>query len=116
MKVEKIAELCHEINKIYCELLGDTSQKPWSEAPDWQRESCVNGVIFHLNNETTPEMSHVNWMKEKLNNGWVFGEFKDIEKKTHPCLVPYNELPKVQQAKDSFFHLICTFLKDNSGD
>jgi hypothetical protein len=42
-------------------------------------------------------------MKEKLDAGWVYGEVKDAEKKTHPCLVPFSELPPFQQQKDSLF-------------
>ena len=28
---------------------------------------------------------------------------KDAEKKTHPCIVPYSDLPVVQRAKDYLF-------------
>jgi hypothetical protein len=42
-------------------------------------------------------------LAEKKADGWVYGEVKDPEKKEHPCLVEYEELPKDQQAKDSLF-------------
>ena len=29
-----IAQICHAANRAYCQLLGDNSQLPWSEAPD----------------------------------------------------------------------------------
>ena len=28
-------------------------------------------------------------MKQKTDEGWVWGPFKDAEKKTHPCMVPF---------------------------
>jgi hypothetical protein len=31
---------------------------------------------------------------------------KDAELKTHPCLVPFEELPKFQQQKDRLFRAI----------
>jgi len=39
----------------------------------------------------------------KLSDGWGYGETKDPEKKEHPCMVPFNELPVEQEAKDFLF-------------
>lgn len=111
-RLVKIAKLCHQVNKAYCESQGDLSQTDWENAPDWQKDSAVNGVNFHLRNEgITPENSHESWMKQKEEEGWVYGEVKDPEKKTHPCMVPYCELPAEQKAKDYIFKAICEFFK-----
>ena len=40
-------------------------------------------------------------MADKVRDGWVYGEVKDGVKKTHPCLVPYNQLSVEQRSKDS---------------
>ena len=102
--VFQIAKTCHEVNKAYCESIGDSSQPSWDNAHFWQKESAVNGVKFHLENPgSKPTDSHENWLKEKQSAGWVYGEVKDPEKKTHPCMVPYNELPKDQRTKDALF-------------
>jgi hypothetical protein len=45
-------------------------------------------------------------MKQKLDDGWKYGPVKDPEKKEHPCLVSFSELPKEQQAKDFIFRAI----------
>lgn len=104
MTVEDIARVCHEANRAYCATLGDDSQLPWDEAPDWQRESAVNGVRFHIENPGAgPEGSHENWMSEKQADGWAFGETKDPDAKTHPCMVSYHELPAEQRRKDYLF-------------
>ena len=100
----QVARTCHEVNKAYCESIGDTSQPDWKDAPEWQKESAINGVKYHFNNEnTTAADSHNNWMKEKVENGWKYGPIKDPEKKEHHCIVTYEELPKEQQYKDSLF-------------
>ncbi len=100
----EIARVCHEVNKAYCEALGDTSQPPWDEAPDWQRQSAVNGVQFHLDNpHAKASASHESWLEEKRQSGWAYGEVKDPEKKEHPCFVPFDALPREQQAKDFIF-------------
>jgi hypothetical protein len=40
----------------------------------------------------------------------VYGEVKDAEKKTHPCIVPYKDLPPEQQAKDHLFKAVVSAL------
>lgn len=102
--IEQVAKMCHTINKQYCEKLGDNSQPSWEDAPDWQKESAVQGVKhILLNPDAKPWDSHKNWMKQKLNDGWTYGAKKDPEKKTHPCLVPYTDLPADQRVKDELF-------------
>jgi len=96
------AEATHEANRVYCEAIGDTSQVPFKAAPAWQRESAIDGVIAALHGATPREL-HENWCKVKRADGWVFGEVKDADAKTHPCLVPYAQLPPQQQAKNRLF-------------
>lgn len=99
-----IAHICHEANRAYCATIGDKTQPCWEDAPDWQRSSAVDGVLFHLKNPGAgPEGSHNNWLKTKQEEGWVWGEVKDAEAKTHPCIVPYKDLPETQQMKDFIF-------------
>lgn len=104
MKPVEIARVAHEVNRAYCASLGDHSQVPWNEAPEWQRQSALNGVLFHLQNPNSkPSDSHENWLKEKAANGWKCGPVKDPEKREHPCFVPYDELPPEQRTKDFLF-------------
>jgi hypothetical protein len=107
MNVETIARICHGANKEYCDALGDFSQVPWEIAPAWVRDSALNGVQFRVDNPTaTPEQMHQNWLDEKRITGWTYGPVKDIYAKTHPCLLPYHELPAAQRAKDYIFSAI----------
>lgn len=102
--VEQIARMCHETNRAWCEINGDSSQAAWEHAPTWQHESCINGVKFRLDNpNSTVAMQHENWLAVKQKDGWVYGETKDVEKKTHPCMLPYEQLPYNQRVKDSLF-------------
>lgn len=101
--MEQIAEVAHEVNRAYCQALGDSSQPAWGDAPEWQRSSARMGVDLHTMGRFGPESSHISWMKQKLDDGWKFGPVKDAEKKEHPCLVPFEQLPKEQQAKDYLF-------------
>jgi len=106
-KIEQIAKMCHQANKSWCEVNGDKSQKDWDYAEDWQRGSAINGVIFALDNPDAPDSSqHDAWSNDKIKDGWVYGEVKDFDKKTHPCLVPFDKLPETQQKKDRLFKAI----------
>lgn len=104
LTIEQIAEISHETNRQYCKALCDNSQPAWKDAPEWQRESAVNGVMFHKANPDAPDSaSHGSWLAQKEEDGWVYGEVKDEAKKTHPCFIPFDELPKEQQRKDALF-------------
>lgn len=102
--IAAIAMVAHEANRAYCAGIGDTSQPAWADAPDWQKSSAMAGVQMHLANpDATPEQSHESWLAQKVADGWVYGEVKDAEKKTHPCVKPYAELPEAQKVKDYLF-------------
>jgi hypothetical protein len=112
MKTLDIALICHEANRAYCHAVGDDSQKPWIEAPEWQKLSAIKGVEHRLANpESLPEDSHKSWIMEKEESGWKYGEVKDENLKTHPCMVPYAKLPLEQRLKDALFIAIVDALK-----
>lgn len=106
-RVERIARVCHEVNREYCRSLGDYSQPTWEDAPEWQKDSARAGVRLHLEHpEAGPAASHSSWMAQNQAEGWVYGPIKDTEAKVHPCMVPFAELPREQQAKDFIFRAI----------
>lgn len=106
-EIWRCAEVCHEANRAYCESIGDFSQPRWKDAPEWQRNSAMNGVIFHLQRPDAPaSASHQNWLEEKLADGWSYGPAKDPINKHHPCILPFNELPLDQRIKDHIFRSV----------
>lgn len=112
MNITEIAQVSHEINKAFCESIGDKTQTGWDEAPEWQKDSAIIGVQFHLDNpNASPSASHESWLKQKEQDGWKYGEVKDAEKKEHPCFVPYEQLPVQQQSKDYLFKQVVHSLK-----
>lgn len=111
MERTEIARVAHEVNRAYCTAMGDNSQPAWEDAPQWQKDSALLGVDLHLSGDHGPEASHESWMAQKVADGWVYGETKDPEAKTHPCIVPFADLPKEQQAKDFLFRGVVHALK-----
>ncbi|MDG3555642.1 RyR domain-containing protein [Acinetobacter bereziniae] len=113
MKTLAIAMICHSINAAYCQSLGDDSQVAWDDTPETHKQSLIAGVEMHLANpQATPEQSHESWYQQKETEGWTYGEFKDLEKKEHPCFLPYEELPLEQKAKDYLFRTTVHLMKD----
>jgi hypothetical protein len=108
---EQIARVCHEANRAYCATIGDNSQPTWENAPQWQKDSAIKGVEFHIarldaGDEPSPSASHESWLEQKRIEGWKYGPTKDAEKKTHPCFMPYDGLPIEQRLKDYVFAAI----------
>jgi RyR domain len=111
MTYEAIAKICHEANKAYCESQGDTSQKSWDDADQWQRDSMISGVRYKMIHPlVTPEGMHAQWLDRKEREGWRYGPIKDASKKEHPCFMPYRDLPEHQKVKDFIFSGICEVL------
>ena len=43
---------------------------------------------------------HEVWAETRIQQGWTYGEQRNDELKTHPCLVPYEELPEEEKEYD----------------
>lgn len=105
-----IARVCHEANRAVQIATNDPAVSPaWDDAPEWQRDSAIEGVQKALDG-ATPEQLHESWSAFKRDGGWVYGETKNETAKTHPCLVPYDELPEEQKHKDALFSAIVSTL------
>lgn len=108
MKIEQIAAVCHEANRRLCIELGeDNITNAWMYASPEIKINAAAGVQFRLDNpDVEPSAQHDAWCKDKRDAGWVYGATKSEDAKTHPCLVPFDELPPGQQAKDVLFACI----------
>lgn len=110
--VHQIAEVCHEVNRAYCQALGDNRQLSWDVAPKWQKDSAIRGVELHLSKPNAgPQAGHECWMAQKLQEGWKYGLVKNPDAKEHHCLVPFDQLPVDQQAKDYIFRAVVHALR-----
>ena len=67
-----------------------------------QLKSLEDGIGFMLKHPyATPRENHENWMRMKNIQGWVYGAINDFENKTHPDLVPFDQLPEIEKRKDA---------------
>jgi hypothetical protein len=113
MDIQQVALIVHEANRMMQIVNGDPVSSTWECLEESDRERTVNGVAFALRNEDpSPEQMHDNWCKDMYADGYEAGEKLDRENLTHPNLVPYDELPVQQQAKDALFSGIVSSLSD----
>jgi voltage-gated potassium channel Kch len=50
--------------------------------------------------ESLAQLEHERWRKDLDRDHWVWGEVKDPERKRHPLLVGWDELPEEEREKD----------------
>lgn len=50
--------------------------------------------------EVLAENAHDIWALKRLKDKWTLGPERDDEKRQHPCLVPYQQLPPEEQDYD----------------
>lgn len=107
---EEVARVVHEANRALQDIDGDECPSPpWASEDPAVRALTVRGVALARAGRS-PEELHEAWCDGKRADHWVYGEVKSSAAKTHPCLVPYRELPENQQAKDRLLHAIVTAL------
>lgn len=100
-----IAQVIHAANRELQIIYGDPMPSPdWYDAPEYQRREATASVVEAISDPgRTPEQNHQGWMERLIADGWTYGEHKDAAAKTHPTLLPWDELPVDQQLKDRLF-------------
>lgn len=64
-----------------------------------------NVVLSDELNELSEAMAknvHEVWARSRYAQGWTFGSERSDSLKTHPCLIPYEELPECEKDFDRF--------------
>lgn len=99
-----------------CFMMG-AGDKPHDVGDDYEisqerLESLMQGTEWALSNpDATAEDNHNNWCKAKQNQGYTYGEVLDVKNKKHPSLVPFAELSRKEQDKDTM-DILMTKLTD----
>jgi hypothetical protein len=55
---------------------------------------------------TSDTERHNSWIKMHIESGWVYGETFDSAAKTHPNLLPWDELPATVKSKARIFNIM----------
>jgi class 3 adenylate cyclase len=50
--------------------------------------------------ERLAKNTHAQWAWQRMRDGWIYGPQRDDNLRTHPCLIPYHELPENEKEYD----------------
>ncbi len=79
--VRQAKDIAAKLKRIDCYIAEDSDDEPVSQfTPD---------EIEYL-----AKAEHDSWVDERVSNGWVYAQQKDVKKKTSPYIKPYDELPE----------------------
>lgn len=97
-KIEFVARVAHG---HWCSYQLAVGQEFDMDDEDAIRSQMIGVKEWFNNPSMSPRENHMLWMGTRIKQGWVYGKKKDKEKKTHPDLVGYDELPEVERKKDA---------------
>jgi hypothetical protein len=109
---EQVAEVCHGAFAGLQAATGDNfPSPPWLHlAPDL-KAAAVEGVrrVRQLGSSLSARDHHQEWVGYMTALGWSRGR-RDAEKRTHPDLADWEDLPVSEQDKDRVFIAIVVAL------
>ena len=83
--------------------------EPWAERDDAFQTQFMEVIERQSgpSRSESPEELHGSWVQAYINMGWKYGPERDVEKKTHPDMVPYVRLGQLERDKDAVFVALC---------
>jgi len=92
-----IAMACYNVARAFACATGGAASGEiipplWEDLP-FSTKEVLRIVVLRARGGATARSVHKEWMVQKFSEGWIYGEMKNVEKKIHDHLVPYDELP-----------------------
>ena len=84
-----------------CATAGAGEKPAWEDAPDWQKNSAVNGVEYHVAHPRPVRNTATNVGSETRRAG-SGGPEKSVNEKEHPCMVPLMNRRRNSRPRISF--------------
>ena len=106
MEIENIAKIIYEATRIEAKLSKrKVVPEKWEKRDDKFKNQFIDVIEKYLSLKRlpTPKQAHNSWVRAYKKMGWKYGKKRDVKKKTHPDLVPYEKLSKDERDKDAIF-------------
>lgn len=86
-------------------MLGEAAIPSSNFTPE-DKERRITAMRECAARATTDAERHESWMKMHIDSGWVYGPEFDSTKKTHPNLMPWDDLPAAVKSKARIFDIV----------
>jgi len=93
------AKAAHCAVQAINEAFGLYKLPQWMLCNDWYKASFTRNVEAYLYHAYPVRKVHAHWVRRMESQGWVVGETRCREQKTHPMLVSFNDLPIEEKLK-----------------
>lgn len=108
--IEIMAATIHNCIWTWSRLNGEHSMLNWQMTGD--RMHIINEVKDYLEKKAnkkkyTAKQWHTEWYESSLKDGWDYAPIANANKKLHPYMVPYDELPAYAKMKSIIFVTLC---------
>jgi hypothetical protein len=111
MKIqERRAKFVYEAARIENEAARrPINPEPWEERDARFRENMIRAVARQCGKGrlTSPKALHDAWVVAYEKMGWKYGRKRDVAAKTHPDMVPFGKLGRLEREKDWVFFMLC---------
>ena len=97
--VDAVARIVHNAQRDLGYWLEDPyPPEPYDALPEEQRRP-VQSLVRLIIGGYPPEYVQEMWIESMKEKGWDWGEEKDPNRKTHPCITGFEELPLWERKK-----------------
>lgn len=104
VNIHEIASSIHGATRALNRANGDLIP-PWEDLTEEEKlraEVAVERLLSDPISRSHEELHNL-WWELKIKDGWQYASEYSIELKTHPCMIPYNELPEIELIKDAIW-------------
>ena len=106
MKNEQIARITHEADRIIRASMGQVLSGWDRHEAGLKTEWRAKVGSLKGSDRITPQMRHDLWIQDMITAGWTQGTSVDSEKKTHPSICSYEDLPEQVHLLDDVFVIL----------
>lgn len=96
---EDLARICHEAHlALRIGLNASADDMHFDALPQWRKDMVTRQVRLFREGKGPREV-HQAWIETMTAQGWRYGTSRNLIQKTHPDMVPYDQLPVEEKAK-----------------
>ncbi len=118
MRLETLAHVAHEATRpLHAE--GERGSQRWHDRanegkhlPGWQKDDAFEKVKYQVEHPgCSAEDVHENFCALREKHGFKLGDGFSVEKKTHPGLVAWSDLPPASKQRHEVAHSVVESLR-----